>query len=102
MKETDVQYSICEYLAYRQHFFWRQNTIPALTRDGGFRRMPAFSKNGVPDIILIVDGKFVGLEVKAPKGKQSESQKDFEAGCKQAGGCYYIVTSIEDVKALGL
>lgn len=102
MKETDIQYSICEYLALRKHFFWRQNTIPALTRDGGFRKMPAFSKNGVPDILLIKNGQFIGLEVKRPKGKQSDAQKAFEDECKQAGGCYHIVTSIEDVQALGL
>ncbi|MFA6972882.1 MAG: VRR-NUC domain-containing protein [Gallionella sp.] len=64
--------------------------------------MPKYSKNGIPDIIVIKDGFFVGLEVKAPKGKQSESQKEFEKGSKAAGAEYYLVKSIDDVIEIGL
>lgn len=33
-----------------------------------------FTKAGVPDILACVNGKFLGIEVKAPKGKPSELQ----------------------------
>ena len=101
-KETDIQKAICEYLSYRRCFFWRQNTIPAMTKAGGYRAMPKYSLNGVPDIIMMKDGIFWGLEVKRPKGKQSDAQKEFEKRPIEAGGKYNIVTSIDDVIALGL
>lgn len=106
MKEGDIQVSICEYLEWKRHFFWRQNSSGSFYagEDGSrqFRKPPKYAKNGVPDIIVIKDGKFIGLEVKTPKGRQSDAQKEFERDVTAAGGCYNIVTSIEDVQALGL
>jgi RNA-directed DNA polymerase len=40
-----------------------------------FYRFGAF---GSPDIICVIKGQYVGIEVKAPKGKQSEHQKAFQ------------------------
>ncbi|WP_195238610.1 VRR-NUC domain-containing protein [Romboutsia sp. 1001285H_161024_C4] len=34
-----------------------------------------YSKSGIPDIIALINGKFVAIEVKAPNGKASELQK---------------------------
>jgi len=103
MTETEIQSTICEYLAYRKHFFWRQNTAPRYdTKKQIFYRMPKHAMNGVPDIILIKDGQFIGLEVKQEKGKQSEDQKIFEKRCHDAGAKYYIVRSLDDVIKLGL
>lgn len=34
-----------------------------------------YSKSGIPDIIALINGKFVGIEVKGPTGKASELQK---------------------------
>lgn len=99
--EKEIQLAICNYLEYKRYFFWRQNTTPIWEKDR-FRSMPKYSMNGVPDIILIKDGIFWGLEVKQPKGKQSENQKIFEYKTKKAGGKYNIVTSLDDIIALGL
>lgn len=101
--EKDIQLVICDYLSLKRYHFWRQNTIgmyDAVKKT--FRSMPKYSMNGVPDIILIKDGIFWGLEVKQPKGKQSENQKIFEYKTKKAGGKYNIVTSLDDIIALGL
>lgn len=103
--EKDIQKSICEYLNLQHHFFWRQNSIPPVQRSGGqmqFRRMPPYSMNGVPDIILIKNGKFIGLEVKRENTKQSPAQKTFEIRCVTAGAEYHVVRSIDDVKKIGL
>lgn len=98
-KETVIQTAICEYLAYKRFFFWRQNVNPIFNaKSGGFRRMPAFSMNGVPDIIMIYKGKFIGLEVKNEVGKQQESQLIFEKICKSNGGYYKVVRSVGDVE----
>lgn len=103
VSEKEIQESICYYLSLKHYFFWRQNTNPIYNpASGGYRKMPPFSKTGVPDIILVRNGKFVGLEVKRPTGKQSPNQKEFEEGCKKAGGEYYIVTSLEDLEKIGL
>lgn len=99
-KESDIQKAICEYLNARGYFFWRNNTVPVF--DGKFYRpMPKYSINGQPDIILIVDGKFIGLEVKTTKTKQSESQIFFEERCLRAKARYHVVRSIDDVIKLG-
>ena len=34
-----------------------------------------FMKAGIPDILGVINGNFIGLELKAPNGKPSELQK---------------------------
>jgi hypothetical protein len=66
-RESDIQTSIYDYLAYRKVFFWRQNTAPTVNKsdDGwSFRRLPKYARRGVPDIIVVQRGRFIGLEVK--------------------------------------
>lgn len=101
--ESDILNAICEYLFDRKHHFgWRQNTVPVFNKaTGKFRSMPRYSMNGVPDIIVVKNGIFWGLEVKTRTGEQSEAQKIFESKCKRSGGQYYIVSSINDVISLG-
>lgn len=102
--EKEIQNSICEYLEYRRGIlFWRQNTNPIFDKQTGKpRKMPKFSINGIPDIIVVKGGKFIGLEVKRPKGKQSIDQIDFQMKLQDAGGEYHVVTSIDDVVKLGI
>lgn len=101
--EKDIQDSICSYLSLKHYFFWRQNTNPIYNpASGGYRRMPPYSKTGVPDIILVKEGFFYGLEVKKATTKQSPNQKEFEDGCKKAGGKYFVVRGIEDLEKIGL
>lgn len=105
--ESNIVSSICEYLAIRRYFFWRQNTAPAVQKSASgwaFRKMPKHSKKGVPDIILIKQpgGQFVGLEVKTQTGKLSPEQAEFGRKAIGAGAEYHLVRSIDDVQALGL
>ena len=101
--EKDIQLEICKYLDSKGYFFWRQNT-------GGlydpikkiFRKLPLYAKPGVPDIILVRSGCFIGLEVKTDKTKQSQKQGEFQEGLEYAGGEYYVVRSVEDIQNLGL
>jgi len=103
--ESDIVSSICDYLALREHFFWRQNTAPAVQKspDGWhFRRMPKHAMRGVSDIIVVHVGRPYFLEVKRPKTSQSPEQKEFQKRAETAGALYAVVRSIEDVQALGL
>lgn len=102
-RETDIQRAICDYLTAKKHFFWRTNNIPAYdTVRNTFRAMPKYSMHGTPDLIVIKDGFFIGLEVKNAKGKLSAGQKAFAKLCKDSGAEYYVVRSIDDVKEIGL
>jgi hypothetical protein len=100
--ESSIQSAICDYLALREHCFWRTNNIPAPQCDGGFRKLPKYTPRGLPDIIVIKDGRFVGLEVKKKGSYQTPDQKEFELQIKEAGGEYYVVRSIENVQEAGL
>lgn len=39
----------------------------------------------------------MGIEVKAPKGKQSDHQKEFQKNLEAAGAKYVLAYSLEDV-----
>jgi len=82
---------------------WRQNNQP--THDtkmnngyGGYRAHNGMK--GVPDVIAIIDGQFIGLEVKAGKDRMSPEQILFKRRCERAGGKYVIIKEKEDVDKL--
>jgi hypothetical protein len=106
MSETETQAAILDYLRLRGHFCFRVNQIPAtfLDRHGErqFRRFPKYAMKGVPDIVLIHEGKFFGVECKSEKGKLSSDQVEFERKCVAAGGEYIVARSIDDVQQAGL
>lgn len=94
MKEADVQRAILDYLALKRIFHYRNNS-------GGFRdaanHFYRFGAIGSPDIVCVVNGQYVGIEVKAPGGRQSEHQKEFQRRLEEAGGRYVIASSLDDV-----
>jgi hypothetical protein len=51
-----------------------------------------FGKSGIPDIIAIVDGHFVGIEVKSATGKPTELQKICGRQIEEAGGTWLVVS----------
>lgn len=51
----------------------------------------AFTPSGIPDILACVNGHFVGIEVKAEKGKPSELQLYHQQKIKDSGGMAYIL-----------
>ena len=55
------------------------------TWGGGYQR------SGIPDLIICCNGYFIGLEVKASKGKASELQEWNINKIKQAGGIGLIL-----------
>lgn len=83
--------------------FWRSNNTPVFDKThGAFRALPKHTMKGIPDIIVIKDGYFIGLEVKKKGGYQSPDQKEFERLCKENGAEYHVVRSIDEVAELGL
>jgi hypothetical protein len=95
MLEVEIQKQCKQYLDLKGVFCWRQNNTPVPTPDGHFRRFTG--KRGVPDIIAVIRGFFVGIEVKQPTGKQSEFQLQFEQELLAAGGIYLLVHSVDEL-----
>ena len=59
----------------------------------------AFQSLGLPDIICIVGGRFVGMEVKRPVvGKLTEIQRAVLGKINAAGGYGCVVRSVEEAK----
>lgn len=56
-------------------------------------------KSGTPDIIICHDGRFLSIELKAGKGKQSEAQQAVEDDIAVAGGGYAVCRSLVDVQS---
>ncbi len=51
----------------------------------------SYTKVGVPDILACVNGKFVGIEVKAEKGKPSQLQIHNRDRIRESGGISIIL-----------
>ena len=103
-EEHEIQKAICEYLDLRDICYW---AVP----NGGSRKGGAIEgarlkkeglKSGVPDLCLIYDGMYYGLEVKkpatsTPKGYLSKNQKSMHRKIDRAGGTVKTVYSVADV-----
>jgi len=94
MKETEIQKQILDYLRLKKVFCYRQNSGAFKTQSGHFYR---FGTAGSPDIIAVINGKYIGIEVKLPKGRQSQSQKDFQKQLENAGGEYILARNLSDI-----
>lgn len=103
--ESAVQREICEALDERKLFFWRANNIPSLGRFGvegkaRFRAMPKFSAKGVADILCVVDGRFIALEVKREGMKLRPEQAEWGTRVVLNGGEYAVVRSVAEALAV--
>lgn len=99
--EKDVQASCFQYLAMKKVFFFRLNNMPVYT-DGHFRRLPEHTPRGLPDCVVIIKGKFIGLEFKGSVGKLSPEQIEVCRNIVRAGGDYYLIRSIDDLQKIGI
>jgi hypothetical protein len=94
--ERAVQKAIVLWLRAR-------GALVAVTDAGAAYRAGAFFGDalpaGWPDITgLLPDGRFIGVECKAPGGRQSEMQKHIQQEILRRGGIYVLARSTEDVE----
>jgi hypothetical protein len=54
--------------------------------------------SGLPDVLAVVNGQFVGLEVKAGKDRLSEAQKQTHKALTGAGAIVYVVRNFDAFK----
>jgi Holliday junction resolvase len=55
------------------------------------------NKRGTPDILAVINGRFVAIEVKTEKGKASAIQQAQIRRIQQAGGVAFIAKSVDEV-----
>ena len=98
ISEKHIQKTILDYLAFKKIFHYRQNSGAFKTESGGYMRTASVS--GLPDIVAIKDGIYIGLEVKTATGRQSEEQREIQNRITAAGGLYLVVRSLDDVRKI--
>ena len=75
---------------------WRNNTGALRDANG---RMVRFGARGSADVFVIAAGRFVGIECKHGRGRQSEDQKRWQRACEAAGGVYVLAYDVETAVA---
>lgn len=90
ISEKEITAQIRQLLKMFQIFHWKVHQ--------GLGSTP-----GVPDIVGVYDGKFLGIEVKTRNGVVSPHQKQFIDNINAAGGLAFVARSVQDVvEKLGL
>lgn len=85
MKEQDIQRKIVKALEARGA--WTVKTITC-------------NKSGVPDILAVLDGRMVAVEVKTPTGRVAPLQEYQMDKIRQAGGIAGVCRGLADLDAL--
>lgn len=99
--ESVIQRQILDYLNLKDIFHFRVNTMGVM-RNGRYCPSPTIRK-GTADIIAILEGRFVAIEVKRFGAKQTADQAKFQTDVETSGGIYILAYSVNDVRAtLGL
>lgn len=86
--ETIIKKAVKQYLHLRGWFNWHN-----------LQGLGCYA--GLPDITAIKNGITLHLEIKTPKGRQNENQKEFENMIKQYGGFdihYFVIRSVDDLQ----
>jgi len=109
--ESQIETAICHYLQVKGYFFYKspaagyfkgtfaENYRGQKVMVGSFRKhLNPYVRRGVPDLIIVHHGKFIGLEVKSETGRVSEYQKQFQSEVIKAGGNYFVVRSVSEVQ----
>lgn len=105
MREEDaIHLAVVRYLDLtlpKDALFWHTpNTFPTAKIQYHVKLKAMGRKAGIPDLLVLHGSALIGLEVKAPKGRQSKDQKVIQEQFETAGGHYHLVRSIDDVRAV--
>jgi hypothetical protein len=100
--EDDFQEQVCRFLDHalpRGCEYW---AVP----NGGFRNRAEAQrlkkqgvKTGVPDLTVLSWGRYIGLELKAPKGRASDAQLYMHRKLREAEARVYVCKNLDDVIA---
>lgn len=88
---------IVNYVEMRGGFAMRINVSGFYREDVGYIR--SGSTVGVPDVIAVVSGRFVGVEIKTGNDRQSDEQKAVQARIEAVGGVYIVARDFGQFQA---
>ena len=87
--ETDIRRQIQDYLRIRGWFVFY-----ILQGLGAYK--------GIPDLIAVKNGRVLFIELKTPRGRQSDYQRKFQANLEAAGGEYVLCRGVDDLQGRGI
>lgn len=88
MREADIVRSIMNYLKSVPYCFaWKEH--------GGM-----YGTAGIPDIICCYNGRFIGFEVKMPKGQPTKLQESTIRKIQRCNGIAAVVHSVSEVRGI--
>lgn len=76
-------------------FFYRNNT--GAYKPEGSGRFIRYGFPGSSDIVGIIQGRYIAIEAKTERGKQSDKQKAFQERVEASGGVYLLVHSLDEL-----
>lgn len=82
--ETQLKTQVKRYLLWKRWY-----VFPVLQGLGAHR--------GISDLIAVRDGVVLFIEIKTPKGRQSDDQKEFQANIEIHGGKYLLIRSLDEM-----
>lgn len=97
MSERQIQQQIRLAVQGPDIVLWRNNVGMATLTDGTTLRYGLAV--GSADLVGVCAGRFFALEVKGPKGRVSDEQKQWIALVRSKGGFAAVVRSVEDALA---
>lgn len=100
MNESQLQDAIRLVLGRDPGCLLFRNNIGHAVMHGGRRVTFGVGGPGGADLIGILDGKPLAIEIKTPTGRQSKEQKQFQQLWESRGGVYLMPRSVDDVLSL--
>ena len=99
ISEKQIQKSCIEYLQYLENLgklmFLRLNSGNMFMSSGSKRYKIKLCKEGTADLMLIIKGVPIFVELKTISGKQSSHQIDFEKLAHKNGVKYCLIRSVD-------
>jgi penicillin-binding protein-related factor A (putative recombinase) len=98
--EKDIERAILDFLAIVPHGkFWKNNTVGIFDPSTqSWRKLTGrHHARGAADILGVVQGRFVAIEVKKGRNRTSKEQDKFLDDILAAGGIAFVARSIPEV-----
>jgi hypothetical protein len=100
--EEQLQVAVCKYLRHAlegNSMFFAVPNGGLRSRTEAIRFKATGTIPGIPDICVVNDGRLIGIELKAPKGRVSDAQLYCHERLRRARVPVTICRSIDDVIA---
>lgn len=98
-REVDIQQSIRLALGLEPGLILWRNNIGVARNEGSRPVQYGVGGKGGSDLIGVLNGRFIALEVKKPGGRVSPEQLEFLECVRSVGGFAAVVHSVDEARA---